>query len=574
MKHGKFLTAIFWASCLWVHGARAQPASQTGMRPLLPRVPGTQPRPLESDQERFPHEPRGPVAGLLESATTSDAVLEVIVGHGRILTTKAPIAREGGPALIGVGDPTVLGLQPEGPRLIRLLGNRVGVTDLSITTNEGETYTFEVHVVYDLELLHAYLQQIFPDALIELQQLREHIVLKGQARSTQQVSQIVQTLQSFLYSAQVSRQISGGTSQSPGRPSERGPREEEPPPEEDAEQEEPPAGPAPITVPEDRPNVRGEFAPGQIINLMRVPGVQQVMLKVQVAELNRTAMRQIGADILYRDGVTTLGTAIAGAANGVGLLGLGTSTTAFGIFDSGKLSIFLNALRTNSIANILAEPNLVAMDGQEASFLAGGEFPVPVPQTSGGVNNAITIQFKEFGVLLNFVPTILDDETIRLRVAPEVSDIDESTAVFIQGFFVPGLRSRRVSTTVELKQGQTLALAGLLQVELDANTARIPGLGDLPYIGPMFSNTSHERVEKELLVMVTPQLISPMEHHQVPPAPGSEVLDPNDLEFYLLNRIEGRTGRPFRPTTAWDDPQVHLLHLERQYVSGPVGYSQ
>jgi pilus assembly protein CpaC len=306
------------------------------------------------------------------------------------------------------------------------------------------------------------------------------------------------------------------------------------------------------------------------------------MLKVQVAELNRTALRRIGADIFFSDGETTLGSQIAGTSANLEItetitrLGLlfGPDTTSFGIFNSGELQIFLNALRSNSVASILAEPNLIALNGHEASFLAGGEFPVPVPQFSAGASSSITVEFKEFGVLLNFIPTILDDETIRLRVAPEVSDTDEANAVVIQGFFVPGLRVRRVNTTVELKQGQTLALAGLLQIELDANTNRIPGLGDLPYIGPFFSNTTHERVEKELLVMVTPFLVGPMDPQQVPALPGAEVLDPNDLEFYLLNRIEGRTGRPFRATTAWDDPQVHLLHLEQQHVCGPVGYAE
>ena len=133
-----------------------------------------------------------------------------------------------------------------------------------------------------------------------------------------------------------------------------------------------------------------------------------------------------------------------------------------------------------------------------------------------------------------------------------------------------------VNTTVELKQGQTLALAGLLQVTLEANTARIPGLGDLPYLGPLFSNTTHERIEKELLVMVTPYLVSPMEVCQAPPMPGTEILDPNDKEFFFLNRIEGRTGVPYRSPTSWDDPLhlIHLMHLEHRQFCGPVGYSE
>ena len=190
----------------------------------------------------------------------------------------------------------------------------------------------------------------------------------------------------------------------------------------------------------------------------------------------------------------------------------------------------------------------------------------------------MTVEFKDFGVQLNFIPYVLDDETIRLHVAPEVSTIDFAlgTTLVVGGDPVPGLNTRKSETTVELRQGQTLAIAGLLQVELDARTARIPGLGDLPYIGPLFSNTSHERVEKELIVLVTPYLVAPMEPKQVPPLPGTELRDPNDHEFYLLNRIEGRTGHHFRPTTRWDNVWgfVEHLHLEERYTCGPIGFSE
>lgn len=237
--------------------------------------------------------------------------------------------------------------------------------------------------------------------------------------------------------------------------------------------------------------------------------------------------------------------------------------------------MFLRTLRRNTLLNILAEPNLVAMSGHEASFLAGGQFPVPVNQNLSGGNNSISVEFKNFGVQLGFLPFVLDDEMIRLTVTPEVSTIDESlgTVLVVGGTPVPGLNTRRATTTVELRQGQTLAIAGLLQVELDAQTSRLPGLGDLPYLGPLFSNTTHKRVEKELLVMVTPHLVSPLEHDQVPPLPGVEITDPNDWEFYLLNRIEGLTEVPFRSTTSWDCLQKKLYRLEKRSVYGPSGFS-
>lgn len=338
----------------------------------------------------------------------------------------------------------------------------------------------------------------------------------------------------------------------------------------------------------------------QIINLLRVAGSQQVMLKVRIAELNRTALRRVGANFLGVDTHTgaIVGSSIAGPTAYQGTIGqpgnllfgnqlygsasLGPNdgnSTVFGIFQHNNFEFSLTALRQNGLLKILAEPNLVALNGQLASFLAGGEFPVPVPQVSAsGVAPTITVRFREFGVRLGFVPYILDGDVIRLTVAPEVSNIDPTIAVTLVagGSPVPGLNTRKAQTTVELREGQTLAIAGLLQLTLNGETDRIPGLGDLPIIGPFFSNTSSGRIEKELVVLVTPYLVEPMSHGQVPPTPGDEVKQPNDLEFFFLNRIEARTGKDFRATTSWDDVYNlrHHLKLEKKYVNGPVGFSE
>jgi pilus assembly protein CpaC len=560
-----------------------------GIQPVLPVVPEQEPRPAESSQDgggwntARTKQDEAAVSTFIESVKGNDAALQVVVGQGRVLTTREPIATGQGTALIAVGDPTILDFEVmPNPRMVRLIGKRAGVTDLSITTSDSQVYNFEVHVGYDLELLRAQLMQVFPDALIRLGQIREHIVVEGQARSPAQVSRILQTIEAYLISVQVSHKVSGAQSRAPavsGPPPSRSPDERS---GEDAG----------IAYVEEGapPSTEGSFAPAQIINLLRIPGVQQVMLQVRIAELNRTALREVGADILAVDPATgnIVGTHIGGglieALGEAGLGGLigataagGTSgsTTAFGIFPSGDWQVLLRVLRSNSVLNILAEPNLIAMSGHKASFLAGGQFPVPVPQ--GGVSNSVTIEFKDFGVRLDFIPYIEDDETIRLHVAPEVSSIDFAigTTLVAGGDPVPGINTRRAETTVEMRQGETLAIAGLLEVDLDARTARIPGLGDLPYIGPLFSNSSHKRVEKELVVLVTPLLVSPMSTCDVGPLPGSEILDPNDKEFYLLNRIEGRTGRAFRPTTNWDDPLgcVEMMHLQRRCTCGPVGFS-
>jgi pilus assembly protein CpaC len=259
---------------------------------------------------------------------------------------------------------------------------------------------------------------------------------------------------------------------------------------------------------------------------------------------------------------------------------LPAKTTLFGIFDKGNFELFFNALRRNQLLKILAEPNLVALNGQRANFLSGGQFFIPTAQAgAGGLSGAISAQAVDFGVRLDFLAHILDDDVIRLTVDPEVSspDFTVATTLVAGGSPVPGLNKRSAHTTVELRQGQTLAIAGLMSVTLDGTTNRIPGLGDLPIFGTFFSNTTGSRTEKELIVLVTPYLVEPLNHDQVPPSPGDEVNTPNDLEFYLLSRLEGRTGRDFRATTEYDDA-VHvvrcLLRLHEQRIQGPSGYCE
>jgi pilus assembly protein CpaC len=329
----------------------------------------------------------------------------------------------------------------------------------------------------------------------------------------------------------------------------------------------------------------------RVINLIHVPGPQQVLLKVQVAELNRSALRQFGLSFLFNDQISFIGSNITGAVSPIftpavaGQANLFRPTFAFPtpdttlsglrLTDNGGFQYWIDALRQNSLLKILAEPNLVAMNGHEANFLAGGEFPVPVPQ-SGGAVGAITIEYKEFGVQLAFVPTILDDGTIRMSVDPEVSSRDEASGLSIQGTTVPGIITRRAHTTVEMQEGQTLMIAGLLQINSVARNNRIPGLGDLPIVGALFSSNSDFVEEKELVALVTPYLVESSKHDQVPALPGDEVKEPNDLEFYLLGRIEGRTGNNFRATGQWDDPLglVGHMKLESKYIHGTCGYSR
>ncbi len=568
----------------------------------LPHVPQRDPRPAEGptaaeqwQTEVAPDTP--PTAGFVQPLQGNDAVIEVVVGQARLLRLRDDLVTERGTGVIAVADPSVLDFDVmPNPRLIRLIARRAGITDLSVTTADGEIYNFEVRGVYDLQLLHAQLRQLFPDVSLRLFQIGEHVAVEGQARSTQQVETILETLEFHLNSLGQTAAGQGGGSAGDRSPrAERGQRTDRADgpdrgvsDEVDIDTHEPDGRRRATQETGSRPSVRGTPGSPKILNLLRVPGVHQVMLQVRMAEVNRTGLREIGADILAVSSASgnIIGTKIGGGSVSAGaLLGAGGLTgsaegvagagsTAFGIFPSGDFEILLQALRRNSLLSVLAEPNLVAMSGQNASFLAGGEIAVPVPQASGG-GTAVTIDWKDFGVQLDFLPIVLDDESVRLTVTPEVSSLDATLGTTVNGNLVPGLNTRRASTTVEMRQGQTLAIAGLLQVELMAQTNRIPGLGDLPYLGPFFSNTSHNRVEKELLVLVTPYLVAPIDADYLPPLPTDDLIDPTDLEFYLLNRIEGRTGTASSPTRGADDPWQfrRLMRLEQRSFSGPVGFS-
>ena len=603
-------------------------ASATSHRPLrtnLPAIPERPRRPL-GGQVMIPPESHVPVESFIESLKGNDAAFRVVLGQGRLLTLRENVAKSSKPraknqqldlritdengeiedesaeeaqdadledssGAIAVGDPSIADFQLlPNPRLVRILGLRPGVTDLSVTTADGDTVSLEVHVEYDIPLLEARLRQLFPAARIKIGQLREHLIVEGQVRSASQAARVLETVEAFLESeqVQVDQQGSNNSFFSGVSQSDRSSRAGE-------------ADQAPIPTGIESgglDSVQAQVAEARVINLLRVPGVHQVLLKVRIAELNRTALREVGADIL---GVSPqsgniVGTRIGGAsisASGManpitnqgmaalgGLLGsatgeLGTSSSAFGIFPSGDFQIILRALRQNGFLRILAEPNLVTMSGHRASFLAGGEFPVPVPQSGGGAANAVTVDFREFGVRLDFLPYLVEEDRIRLSVTPEVSTIDRTlgTTLVVGGDAVPGLNTRRANTTVELRPGQTLALAGLLQVELDGQTSRIPGLGDLPYLGPLFSNTTHRRVEKEMVVLVTPELVKPIEDGEMLAMPGDGIEDPTDFELYIENQHEGRTGVNHRSTIEYGWCRAkRLIHLEKRLIPGAVGF--
>jgi pilus assembly protein CpaC len=263
-----------------------------------------------------------------------------------------------------------------------------------------------------------------------------------------------------------------------------------------------------------------------VINLLQVGGAQQVMLEVRIAEVARSSARALGTEFLASatgDLSLTLTTSSA-ASNAFGTLYAGGS----------DVNATLSALATEGLAKVLAEPNLVALSGSEAKFLAGGEFPVPIPQEFGG----IAIEYKEFGVAVNFTPTVLDDRRINLKLAAESSEIDTSTPLAtIEGADVPGITTRRAATTVELGDGQGFAIAGLLQNNMNNALNKLPGLGDVPVLGPLFRSTDFQRNETELVIVVVPRLVKPVPADRLA-LPTDNIVPPSELDQYIHGRLE------------------------------------
>jgi pilus assembly protein CpaC len=211
------------------------------------------------------------------------------------------------------------------------------------------------------------------------------------------------------------------------------------------------------------------------------------------------------------------------------------------------MQLFFRAMRENRLLRVLAEPNLTAISGQEASFLAGGEFPYQVPQSLG----TTTLEWKQFGVRLRFTPTVIGRQMIRLRVAPEVSDLDFVNGIALSGgVVVPAIKSRRAETTIELASGSTIAIAGLLNEQVTAAAQKIPGLGDVPVLGALFSSVEYRKNQTELVILVTPELAAAMGPDQVQAVPGQHLRDPNDWELFGLGMVE---GQPASDATEPDD---------------------
>jgi pilus assembly protein CpaC len=387
--------------------------------------------------------------------------------------------------------------------------------------------------------LQTMINEMFPDSKVQLIPVADKLIVRGQARDEQESVQIMQLVRRNASLGGGGGGFGGPTSAAQGDAAE--------------------------------PFPDGSTLPAAtVISLLKVPGEKQVLLKVRIAELQRSALRALGTDFDLDVGDFFLQSVQAAGGN----------ILATGTFDDDSFNLVLRALATNGTAKILAEPNVVTLSGKPASFVSGGEFAVPTVVGVGGAQ-AATTTFKSFGTQVQFLPTVLDKDRIRLQVTPTFSTLNPDNSV--DGIF--GLDTRTVSTTVDLREGQVLAIAGLLQEQQRGDLSRVPLVGDIPVVSTLFSDKSVSRDETELIVLVSPELVHPLDPERAPTLlPGMEVTEPDDYSFFVYGAIEGRPECHHR-STVWPLYRNRLCRCKQEscetyrasenyYVHGPHGFSE
>jgi pilus assembly protein CpaC len=308
---------------------------------------------------------------------------------------------------------------------------------------------------------------------------------------------------------------------------------------------------------------KGKDKKSNVMNLLEVGGVHQVMLEVRVSEMSRTLLNRLGVNLnaAFANNGNTFALSFLSRPTLGTILPAGLFNTFFTTGDV-NWTVLIDALKQEGLTKVLAEPTLITTSGKTANFLAGGEYPIPVPQSSG-LGNTITIEYKTFGVGLSFTPTVLSSNKISMEVKPEVSELDFTNALTISGYTVPALTTRRVSTVIELADGQSFAIAGLLKEDLREVIAKFPVLGDIPILGALFRSSSYQKNETELIIIVTPHLVKPVDMTKQT-LPTDAFVMPNDFEFFLMGNLEGR-GEPSRTSKGAMPPPSDKSGLEGDF---------
>ncbi len=423
--------------------------------------------------------------------------LNVPMNRAVVVESDTPFAE------LSVANPGIADISTLSDKTIYVLGKTPGRTTMTLLTQDGKLISnVEVHVTPDIEEFKERLQQILPGERIEVRTANDGIVLSGIVSST----------------AKLDRAL----------------------------------------------DLASRYSPDKVSNLLMVSGTQQVMLKVRFAEMQRSVSKSLSASL----GVRGIGNVGVEGATGTVLDNINNSTGTFkpasgtkgalGLgFTAGSLEfgVLLEALESKGVVRTLAEPNLTALSGQEAKFLAGGEYPIPMTGTNGNV----TIEYKPFGVELNFTPTVVDGDTINLQINAAVSSIDTTTSVETNGISVNAFKRRETSTTVEMRDGESFAIAGLLQDDFRDLNGQVPWLGDVPILGALFRSADYQRNQSELVIIVTPHLVTPIRGDTFA-LPTDRIRLPTEKELFLFGKTAGKqTGA--------------AGEVARQDFSGSYGYS-
>ena len=422
--------------------------------------------------------------------------VHVLVGKSVVINVQAPLTR------VLSSNPAVVETMATTPTQVVVEGKAAGNSSLILWDDSGRSQILDVAVDLDIAGLRAAIQRSYPHQQLEVESDAGRLVLTGTAPNAHVVEDLVK--------------------------------------------------------------MAGAYSP-QVVNSLQIPLVhdRQVMLEVKFAEVDRTALFQLGANYFTPGVGHTTGSLSTGQFGGTSITTTAATTTSVGtttattsvvptpptlnitnplnlfLFRSDiNFGVIIQALQSRNVAEILAEPNLMAISGQKATFLAGGEFPFPVVQSSTGLP-VVTITFRPFGVKLDFTATVQDDNTLRLHVSPEVSTLDFTNALTLSGFTVPAISTRRAETEIELKDGQTFGIAGLLDRRTTTQLSKVPGIGDIPVLGQLFRSRSINKTNTELLVFVTPHIVDPVHvDTPVPAGPTDPVpfLDTNKFDDQLSGK--------------------------------------
>ncbi|MEM5521957.1 type II and III secretion system protein family protein [Sulfitobacter sp. AS59] len=436
----------------------------------------------------------------------TNRALEVPMNRAVVVESDIPFAE------LSIANPGIADISSLSERTIYVLGKSPGLTTLTLLDAAGQLITnVDVRVASDISEFKERLRQILPGEKIEVRTANDGIVMSGIVSSTQRLQRAL--------------------------------------------------------------DLAERYAPERVSNLMSVGGIQQVMMKVRFAEMQRSVSKSLSASLAL-DGLGAASRTLSGGTNTTNTSGAianslagstpSTNTNAGAVlfgFNAGstQVGLLLEALEQKGAVRFLAEPNLVALSGQEAKFLAGGEYPVPVSQS----DDRVSVEYKPFGVEMSFIPRVVDKDLINLELNAAVSAIDASNSVSLgNGFNIAAFTRRETSTTVEMRDGESFAIAGLLQDDFTDTSSQLPWIGDVPVLGALFRSANYQRQQTELVIIITAHLVTPTRGEALA-LPTDRITPPTESDLFLNGRVTGGTRAPTKGAAG---------EVAKQDFSGSYGY--